>query len=252
MLQWEGLGFTDGVCPLRARLPATVARMKRRLEREAEPGRAAELWSATYILMGLCYERAFVQRLLQGVIAMEESVTYQAILEEGEARGEAKGKAAGRAEEARKILLLQGRSRFGAPSADEAGALDAVTDVRKLEELSVRLLQAASWQDLLGPNGTGRRGRGRKKTSLPRPLAGVTLYGGPDDTVHCRSSGPRSARRGPFSRSRMARRSCRKASAVPHPVSPSDRAPGAPGPPCPRSPLRQKDASNRPVRVVLR
>ena len=88
---------------------------------------------------------------------MKESVTYQAILREGEAEG--------KTEEARKMLLLQGRSRFGEPPPEAVAALDALTDVSRLEELGLRLLQATSWQELLGLNGRGRRGRGRKKTS---------------------------------------------------------------------------------------
>jgi hypothetical protein len=92
---------------------------------------------------------------------MKESVTYQAILEEGAAIGEARGKA----EEARKILLLQGRARFGDPPPEVRAALDSMSDVRKLEELTVRLLQAASWQELLALKGSARRARGRGKKS---------------------------------------------------------------------------------------
>ena len=136
-------------------LPAVIAGMKRRLGRKVPSRRAAELWAATYILMGLRYEQALVQRLLQGVMAMKESVTYQAIIEEG--------KAVGLTEEARKILLLQGRNRFGEPSAEALAAVNALTDVQKLEELAVRLLEASSWEELLGPNGAGRRGRKPKK-----------------------------------------------------------------------------------------
>ena len=84
---------------------------------------------------------------------MKESVTYQAIIEEGEAN------------EARKILLLLGRNRFGEPSTEDMSALNALTDVQKLEEMTVRLLEATSWHELLGMNGPGRRGRGRKRLS---------------------------------------------------------------------------------------
>ena len=80
---------------------------------------------------------------------MEESVTYQKTIRKGEAMGEAKGKL----EEARKILLLLGRRRFGEPSAEVAAGLEAVTDLNRLEELNERLLQATSWQELLGWNG---------------------------------------------------------------------------------------------------
>jgi len=102
---------------------------------------------------------------LQGVVTMKESVTYQAIIEEGMAEGLAKGLAKGEIDEARKILLLQGRSRFGEPSPEVVAAVHAVTEVQKLEELTVRLLQAASWQELLGLNGQDRPGRSRKKKS---------------------------------------------------------------------------------------
>src|SRR5947209_7154398 len=56
-------------------LPAVIAQMKQRLDREVPPGEAAELWSATYILMGVRYDQAVIQRLLQGVMSMKESVT---------------------------------------------------------------------------------------------------------------------------------------------------------------------------------
>jgi hypothetical protein len=156
-----GLGLVP-LAPLgsvqKADLPAVVARMKRRFDREA-PSQAKELWSAAYILMGLCYEQALIQTLLRGVVNMKESVTYQAILEEGEAIGEAKGEA----KEARKMLLLQGRDRFGEPSAKIAARLDAVTDLSRLESLAIRLLHVKSWEELLGANGTTRHLRGRRK-----------------------------------------------------------------------------------------
>jgi predicted transposase YdaD len=122
--------------------------------REA-PSQAKELWSAVYILMGLRYERAMVQGLLRGVTNMKESVTYQAILEEGEAMG--------KAAEARKMLLLQGRDRFGEPAAKIVALLDAVTDLGRLEALVIRLLHVKTWEELLGMNGTARQPRGRRK-----------------------------------------------------------------------------------------
>jgi hypothetical protein len=88
---------------------------------------------------------------------MKESVTYQAILREGRAEG--------KIEEARNMLVLQGRSRFGEPPPEAVNALNALTDLGRLEELGVRLLHASSWRELLGLNGPRRRGRGRRKTS---------------------------------------------------------------------------------------
>ena len=72
---------------------------------------------------------------------MKESITYQAILREGEVN------------EARKFLLLQGRIRFGEPPPQAVAALDALTDVGRLEELGARVLQASGWQELLDLNG---------------------------------------------------------------------------------------------------
>jgi hypothetical protein len=142
-------------------LPGVIAQMKQRLAREVPPGQAAELWSAAYILMGLRYEQALIQTLLQGVITMKESVTYQAILSEGKAEGKAKGLT----EEARKILLLLGRDQFGEPSAEVRAALDALADVNRLEELTVGLKHAASWHDLLGLPGPRRRSPRKKPSS---------------------------------------------------------------------------------------
>ncbi|MBY0522869.1 MAG: hypothetical protein K2R98_05705 [Gemmataceae bacterium] len=127
-------------------LPGIIARMKKRIDREAPSRQATELWSATYILMGMRYPDVQIETLLQGVVAMEESVTYQKIIRKGEARGEAN--------EARKMVVLMGRARFGEPSPEALAALDALTDVGRLEALGVRLLQAASWQELLENRGS--------------------------------------------------------------------------------------------------
>jgi hypothetical protein len=99
--------------------------------------------------MGVRYEDALIVTLLSGVLDMEESVTYQKILRKGEAKG--------KAEEARRLLLLVGRDQWGGPSADVQAALQAVADVNQLEELNLRLRHAASWQELLGWNGSGER-----------------------------------------------------------------------------------------------
>jgi hypothetical protein len=84
---------------------------------------------------------------------MEESVTYQAILEKGEARGRAKGEALGeargRAEEALRMVRLIGEQRFGAPDPATESALNAITDPERLERMAGRFFRAADWNDLL-------------------------------------------------------------------------------------------------------
>jgi predicted transposase YdaD len=119
--------------------------MSRRLNRRLPAGLVAELWSATYVLLGLRYSQAFAERLLRGVVSMKESVTYQAIIEEGEARG----KAAGAATEARRLLIQLGKKRFGAPAPSEKNALKAIRELRQLEKLALRLDDVTSWQELL-------------------------------------------------------------------------------------------------------
>src|SRR5437773_673031 len=68
-------------------LPAVIERMKQRLDAEADPATVAELWTATKVLLGLRYAAEFVEQLLQGVRAMKESTTYQAIKDEGREEG---------------------------------------------------------------------------------------------------------------------------------------------------------------------
>lgn len=81
---------------------------------------------------------------------MKESVTYQAIVAEGEAKGEAKGRAEGARQELRKVLLSQGAERFGAPAPSwAAAALAQMENLEQLEALATKLLRAESWDELL-------------------------------------------------------------------------------------------------------
>jgi len=67
--------------------------------------------AATAIISGLALDRKVIQRLLRSEI-MKESVIYQEILLEGEAKGEAKGEARGRAEEKAQIALNMVRANI--------------------------------------------------------------------------------------------------------------------------------------------
>jgi hypothetical protein len=102
---------------------------------------------------------------------MKESVTYQAILEEGEAKGMEKGIAEGMEKgriegalaQTKKMLRLQGEDCFGVPDAPTARALDQLNDLPRLEALLVRLPHVHSWQELLG-RPTTRRRNGQRPT----------------------------------------------------------------------------------------
>jgi predicted transposase YdaD len=83
-----------------------------------------------------------VRQLFQGAsIAMRESVTFQAILEEGEQTG--------RIKELHCVILRLGRRRFG--EADEAirQQIEAIRDIVVLEDLTERLLIVSSWDELM-------------------------------------------------------------------------------------------------------
>jgi predicted transposase YdaD len=141
----------------KGQLPEIIRQMDARLEKEVSASEANSLWAATYILMGLRFQREFATQLLQGVRNMKESTTYQAILEEGEARGLARGLETGletgllegKATEARRILLRLAHKRFGMPSAAILATVEAIADVGRIEELTEKVLDAKSWDELL-------------------------------------------------------------------------------------------------------
>jgi hypothetical protein len=81
---------------------------------------------------------------------MKESLTYQAILEEGRTEGAVA--------EARKLLRLFGDRAFGPPDARIATLLERIDDLARLENLCDRLPTVANWHELLGQPATGRRG----------------------------------------------------------------------------------------------
>lgn len=135
-----GLG-TLPLAPLadlpREELPGVIRHMERRFREEAAPEEAATLWTASYILLGLRYPKDQVGQLIREIRGMKESVTYQAIIEEGATA------------EAQRILLRQGNRRFGQPDERVKRRLESVTDLQRLEDLSERLLDVSSWEELL-------------------------------------------------------------------------------------------------------
>src|SRR5436190_22442563 len=66
------------------------------------------------------------------------------------------------AEMARRIVLRQGRNRFGRPPRKILAALKAIEDPDIMEDLALRLLDVSSWEQLM-PNAA--------EASKPDPLA---------------------------------------------------------------------------------
>jgi len=108
-----------------ADLPGVVRRMAGRINGEPRP-RAAKLWTATYLLMGVRYPDDLVNHLLEGIQTMRESTTYQAILREGRITGE------------QQLLQRLGTKRFGEPDATTVAA-KAIQDIDRLEALGERI-----------------------------------------------------------------------------------------------------------------
>ena len=135
------LGKFPGKVSAETALAQVVSRVFERLSREAPPAMSAKLLTASYVLSGLRVSKQVAKKVFQGVQAMKESTTYQGIVEEGREEG--------RIDEARKIILRQGKKKFGKPTAAIVTVIEGTDDLDRLERLSDRLLTASSWQDLL-------------------------------------------------------------------------------------------------------
>jgi predicted transposase YdaD len=131
----------------KADLPAVIEEMKQRLSVEVSPEESREVWAATQILMGLRYSATMIKQLIRGVHGMEESTTYQAIIEKGIEKGIERG----RSLEALAVLLRHGTKQFGRPSSEIKARLEAMSNVQQLENLMDRILDgsATDWENLL-------------------------------------------------------------------------------------------------------
>jgi predicted transposase YdaD len=133
---------------------SVIRELAERLEREAtgdpkcgsrapNASLADRLLVAAYVLTGLRLKSPDEVRQLFQVasIAMRESVTYQAILEEGREEG--------RVEELHRTIQRLGRRRFGEPDEAIRERIEAIRDIVVLEDLTERLLIVSSWHELM-------------------------------------------------------------------------------------------------------
>jgi hypothetical protein len=137
LLPLAPLGRTPGDVPVEVALPSVLKRMEDRLRREATPEDTAHLLSAAFLLTGLRVSRDIARPLFRGLNIMRESDTYLAILEEGGV------------DQAQKMLLRQGRIRFGPPDEVVTTAIRGVTDLERLDRMGERLITASSWREVL-------------------------------------------------------------------------------------------------------
>jgi hypothetical protein len=107
------------------------------------------------VLMGLRFSNDFAYHLLEGVHNMQESTTYQAILNEGRNEGLVEGRneglIKGRVTEAQRLLLMLGETRFGEPDVATRGAIEATLDLERLERLTKRVvdMNVQDWNGLV-------------------------------------------------------------------------------------------------------
>ncbi len=118
-------------------LPAVIGRLVERALAELPEPEAGRLVTGAFVLSGLRIRPEAAVPMFHGVRAMHDSTTYQYIIDEG------------RLQEAHKLLLRLGRLRFGAPDAPTEAALQAISDLERLERLGDRLISASGWQELL-------------------------------------------------------------------------------------------------------
>jgi predicted transposase YdaD len=125
-------------------LPAVVSDMRARIDTQPDRPLAAKLWAATFVLMGLRFEEQLINNVLSGVMQMEESVTYQAILRRGGELGATK--------EVAKLIFSFGQERFGPPTTEQESAVTAIKDLSRLESLLRRVFDVNTWGELLAGN----------------------------------------------------------------------------------------------------
>ncbi len=126
-----------------ADLPGSLTRFRDRLQQpDVDRKLAEELLGSAFVLCSLRHDPTRVAELYRSlVMTLEDSPGYLWILNKGVAQGAVV--------EARRMLLIQGRKRFGqAPPSAETG-LQGITDPTRLERMAERIFDAADWDDLL-------------------------------------------------------------------------------------------------------
>jgi len=128
-------------------LEGNVIRFRERVKESGiDESIANTLINSSYFMCGLRYNRDMVKEMYRRLnMLLEDSTTYQDVLEQGERKGISKGRVQGELS----LLLRQGNKRFGPPSPVMAAALQAITDTERLERLGELILDVGSWDELL-------------------------------------------------------------------------------------------------------
>jgi len=118
----------------------TLRQVAKQIENIADKTTQSNVAASTAIISGIALKKEIIQRLLRSEI-MKESVIYQDILLEGEARGEAKGiskgKAEGLAKATNQIALKMLRSNVSVDAIAEFTGL-TLKQIEKLQKLATK------------------------------------------------------------------------------------------------------------------
>lgn len=136
-----------------------LAAMAERLAREASPDRRAMLLTSAQVMMGLSYGKDKANQLWKEIEmdvlkihGIEESSTYQDILQKGvrkgRRQGRAEGKAEGKADGFRDTILRLGTRKLGRPTKAIQTKLAAIDDLERLGALFDHVLDVTNWDEL--------------------------------------------------------------------------------------------------------
>ncbi|WP_445260506.1 Rpn family recombination-promoting nuclease/putative transposase [Pseudanabaena sp. UWO311] len=117
----------------------TLRQVARQIENIEDKQVQSNVAASTAIISGIALNKEIIQRLLRSEI-MKESVIYQEILLEGEAKGLAKGEAKGLAKASNQIALNMLRSNIAIDLVAKFTGL-TLKQVQKLQKISVKQSQ---------------------------------------------------------------------------------------------------------------
>jgi hypothetical protein len=120
-----------------------VRQIEERLDQHTKPVEGELLRTATSVLLGLKYDKSFVEKIM-GKNVLELSSVYQAARQEGLDEGREEGELAG----VRETLIRAGRRRLGEPNATTLAFLESITKVETLESFVDQLWDIESWEEL--------------------------------------------------------------------------------------------------------
>jgi hypothetical protein len=136
------------------RLPGLVQRVEQVIE--TSPGNDQDrenAWIVLYGSMGLRYPAEQVNALLAHKLPyLRQTAVWREIASQGYHAGCSQGYHEGAEQVTRRWVLHLGSQRLGPPPAETAAALEAVTNLERLEQLAARVLKGADWQAALAPN----------------------------------------------------------------------------------------------------